>query len=73
MLFPCPLQPFLLPLSAPLTLPLPLPRPPACSKLEERMREMEVTDLQPFLRSRTFADAGFSLSDDGRIIKLARA
>lgn len=51
---------------------LPHPPPPR-RKLEERMREMEITDLAPFFISPTFADAGFQLSDDRRTIRLARA
>ncbi|GAB4814991.1 hypothetical protein N2152v2_002037 [Parachlorella kessleri] len=41
-------------------------------KLEERMREMDVTDLQPFFASAVFGEAGFQLTDDRRSIRLAR-
>ena len=42
------------------------------SLLVEKMREYNITDLVPFYRSSLFASAGFSLSEDGRRILLAR-
>ena len=42
-------------------------------QLEERCRDMDITDLAPFFGSRAFADAGFALSADGNSLRLARA
>eukprot|EP00887_Chlorella_sp_A99_P006785 scaffold2.g6785.t1 len=42
-------------------------------QLEERCRDLDIHDLQPFFRSATFADAGFQLAHEGTIIQLARA
>lgn len=42
------------------------------SLLVEKMREYNITDLVPFFKSALFANAGFSLSGDGRRILLAR-
>lgn len=42
------------------------------SLLVEKMREYNITDLVPFYKSSLFSGAGFSLSEDGRRILLAR-
>ena len=42
-------------------------------QLEERCRELDILDLQPFFASPTFRDAGFTLSLDRQRVLLARA
>lgn len=42
-------------------------------QLEERCRDMDIFDLQPFYASPAFREAGFRLSDDGQHVLLARA
>jgi hypothetical protein len=44
-----------------------------CRQLEERCRELDITDLQPFLGSEAFKEAGFSLASGGHEILLPRA
>jgi DNA replication licensing factor MCM2 len=44
----------------------------AVRRLDERCRELDILDLQPFFESAAFADARFSLSEDGGVIRLAR-
>lgn len=41
-------------------------------QLVEKMREYNITDLEPFYKSSLFASAGFTLSEDRRRIQLAR-
>ncbi len=42
-------------------------------QLEERCRDLDITDLQPFFGSATFREAGFRLGADGATVLLARA
>ena len=42
-------------------------------QLEERCRDLDIQDLQPFYQSRAFVEAGFALAHEGTTIKLPRA
>ena len=42
-------------------------------QLEERCRDLDITDLQPFYQSPAFREAGFRLAQDGGAVLLARA
>lgn len=42
-------------------------------QLEERCRDLDIVDLQPFFKSATFHNAGFALSSDGSQVLLPRA
>lgn len=53
--------------------PSPPPPPTCCSQLEERCRDLDITDLQPFFQSEAFREAGFRLADGGAQVLLARA
>lgn len=63
--------------------PLPPPQPPLCvslpvcvrlrRQLEERCRDMDIHDLQPFFQSAAFREAGFRLGGDGQQVLLARS
>lgn len=44
-----------------------------CRQLEERCRDMDIYDLQPFYASATFREAGFRLAEGGGSVMLARA
>ena len=47
--------------------------PHLCLQLEERCRDLDITDLQPFYKSATFRDAGFTLGEGDNMIRLGRA
>ena len=53
--------------------PPPPAHPPSRRQLEERCRELDLTDLQPFFASAAFREAGFRLADDQQAVLLARA
>ena len=44
-----------------------------CRQLEERCRDMDIFDLQPFYGSTAFAEAGFRLAQGGQQVLLARS
>ena len=41
-------------------------------QLEERCRDLDIHDLQPFFRSPAFIDSGFELAQEKTIIRLPR-
>jgi len=56
-----------------LTVPGTAPPLCGCRQLEERCRDLDIYDLQPFFQSRAFQEAGFLLADGGQQVLLARA
>ena len=47
--------------------------PAVCRQLEERCRDMDIFDLQPFYASPAFGEAGFRLAQGGQQVLLARS